>query len=87
MRDSGRSAHSLEYGENVIELHEDAVFPGEKILLVDDLLATGGTAAAAAELITALGAELIAASFFIELTELKGREKISHCPVHAILSF
>jgi adenine phosphoribosyltransferase len=80
-------AYSLEYGENVIELHEDAVHPGEKVLLVDDLLATGGTAAAAADLITSLGAELIAASFFIELTELKGREKLPHCPVHAILVF
>lgn len=80
-------AYSLEYGENVIELHEDAVFPGENILLVDDLLATGGTAAAAAELITSLGANLIGASFFIELTALQGREKMPPCPIHAILSY
>ncbi len=80
-------AYSLEYGENVIELHEDAVFPGENILLVDDLLATGGTAAAAAELINSLGANLIGASFFIELTALQGREKMPPCPIHAILSY
>jgi len=80
-------AYSLEYGENVIELHEDAVHPGENILLVDDLLATGGTAAAAAALITSLGANLIGASFFIELNDLNGREKMPDIPIHAILRY
>jgi adenine phosphoribosyltransferase len=80
-------AYSLEYGENVIELHEDSVQPGENILLVDDLLATGGTAAAAAQLIQSLGAKLVGASFFIELTDLKGREKMPDVPIHAILSY
>lgn len=80
-------AYSLEYGENVIELHEDAVHPGENILLVDDLLATGGTAAAAAQLITSLGANLIGASFFIELSELGGRGKMPPCPIYSILQF
>ncbi len=80
-------AYSLEYGENVIELHEDAVLPGENVLLVDDLLATGGTAAAAAELITSLGANLIGAAFFIELCELHGRAKMPNCPIHSILSY
>jgi adenine phosphoribosyltransferase len=80
-------AYSLEYGENVIELHEDAVYPGENILLVDDLLATGGTAAAAAELIQSLGANLIGASFFIELNDLKGRAKMPDVPIHALLQY
>lgn len=80
-------AYSLEYGENVIELHEDAVLPGEKVLLVDDLLATGGTAAAAAELITSLGATLVGASFFIELEDLAGRAKMPSCPIHSILKY
>lgn len=80
-------AYSLEYGENVVELHEDAVHPGENILLVDDLLATGGTAAAAAALIQSLGANLVGASFFIELNDLKGREKLPNIPIHAILRY
>ncbi len=80
-------AYSLEYGENVVELHEDAVHPGENILLVDDLLATGGTAAAAAELITSLGAHLIGAAFFIELLDLNGRNKLGDYPIHSILRY
>ena len=66
-------AYALEYGEAIVELHEDAVKPGESILLVDDLLATGGTAAAAVRLVDELGANLIGISFLIELTLLHGR--------------
>lgn len=80
-------AYSLEYGENVIEIHEDAVKAGENVLLVDDLLATGGTAAAAAQLITSLGANLVGASFFIELNDLHGREKMPDVPIHSILAY
>ena len=82
-----QAAYSLEYGEAIVELHEDAVSPGENVLLVDDLLATGGTAAAAVNLLTGLGANLIAVSFLIELTFLNGREKLVPHPIHSILTY
>ena len=80
-------AYSLEYGEDVVEIHADAVKPGEKILLVDDLLATGGTAAAAIKLLKALDADLVGVSFLIELTALKGREALAYPTVHSLLSY
>jgi len=80
-------AYALEYGEAVMELHEDAVAPGERILLVDDLLATGGTAAAALNLLDGLGAEIAGVSFLIELGFLHGREKLPGYPVTSILTF
>lgn len=82
-----QAAYTLEYGEAVIELHEDAIAPGENVLLVDDLLATGGTAAAALSLLNGLGANLIAVSFLIELTFLNGREKLVPHPIHSILTY
>ena len=81
------AAYTLEYGEAVVEIHEDAVKPGEKVLLVDDLLGTGGTSAAAVKLLTELGAEIVAVSFLIELTFLKGREKLGGHVVKSILNF
>jgi len=69
-------SYDLEYGSNHIELHQDAIEPGEKVLLVDDLLATGGTAGAAIDLIHKLGGDLVAAAFFIELEFLDGRKAI-----------
>jgi len=80
-------AYSLEYGENVVEIHKDAILPGENILLVDDLLATGGTAAAAIKLINQLDANLIAASFLIELTFLNGQDLLGDTPVNAIIQY
>ena len=80
-------SYALEYGEAVVEIHEDAVKPGEKILLVDDLLATGGTAAAALKLLDGLGAEIVAVSFLIELSFLNGREKLGIHRVESILSY
>jgi len=80
-------AYSLEYGENVVEIHKDAILPGENVLLVDDLLATGGTAAAAIKLINELGANLIAASFLIELSALNGRDLLGEVPIHTIISY
>jgi len=80
-------AYTLEYGESVVEIHEDAVKPGEKVLLVGDLLATGGTAAAAVKLLKALEADLVAVTFLIELEALNGREKISSVPVHSLLKY
>ena len=82
-----QTAYALEYGESIVELHEDAVKPGETILLVDDLLATGGTAAAAVKLIDELGADIAGISVLIELTFLQGRSKLGAHPVHAILTY
>lgn len=80
-------AYSLEYGEAEIEVHKDAVHRGERILLIDDLLATGGTAAAAVELLRRLGCDLLGTAFLIELTFLKGREQLGDVPVHSLLKY
>jgi len=82
-----QTAYSLEYGEAIVEIHEDAVNPGENILLVDDLLATGGTAAAAVKLLDELGANLMGISVLIELAFLQGRDKLLPHPVHAIITY
>jgi adenine phosphoribosyltransferase len=79
-------AYTLEYGENTVEIHQDAIAPGDNVLLIDDLLATGGTAAAAVKLIHKLGANLVRASFLIELADLAGREKID-APVTSIIHY
>jgi adenine phosphoribosyltransferase len=71
------AAYALEYGESVVEMHEDALQPGEKVILIDDLLATGGTAAAASHLITQMGARLLQILFLIELTSLRGAERLA----------
>jgi adenine phosphoribosyltransferase len=81
------AAYALEYGEATVEMHVDAVRPGEKVLLVDDLLATGGTSAAAVKLLTEQGAEIVAISFLIELSFLNGREKLAPHPVKSILNY
>ncbi len=80
-------AYTLEYGESVVEIHEDAIKPGEKILLVDDLLATGGTAAAAIKLLKALDADIVSVSFLIELAGLNGREALDHADIKALLTY
>jgi adenine phosphoribosyltransferase len=80
-------SYALEYGEATLEMHEDAVLEGERILLVDDLLATGGTAAAAVKLIEKLGGSVEEIAFVIELTDLEGRDKIGTTPVFSLLSF
>ena len=85
--DTHSMAYSLEYGENVVEIHKDAILPGESVLLIDDLLATGGTAAAAIKLIEHLDANLVAASFLIEITGLNGRELLGDTPVNAIIQY
>lgn len=82
-----QTAYALEYGEAIVELHEDAVKPGETILLVDDLLATGGTAAAAVKLLDEQGAHIVGISVLIELEFLKGRSKLAPHPVSAILRY
>lgn len=82
-----RYSYALEYGKADMEIHVDAVRPGEKIVLVDDLLATGGTAAAAAHLVQELGAKVAAALFFIELADLDGRKHLGDVRVETLLSF
>lgn len=80
--------YSLEYGTNSVEIHLDALAPGDRVVLADDLLATGGTAAAALDLIRESGADLLGSVFFIELAFLCGREKLAGCgPVHSLLTF
>ena len=71
-----KESYSLEYGTDTIEMHEDAVKSGDRVIVIDDLLATGGTAAAACNLIKKTGAEVVSTAFIIELDPLKGREKI-----------
>jgi len=79
--------YELEYGTGVLEIHRDALSKGHKVVVVDDLLATGGTAAATIELIEQLGAKVEACLFVIELDFLAGREKLSPTPVHSILHY
>jgi adenine phosphoribosyltransferase len=74
--DTVRIAYSLEYGVDEMEMHKDAIVPGEKVILVDDLIATGGTAEGAAKLLLQMGAEIVAACFVIDLPELDGRRKL-----------
>ncbi|MEO0358513.1 MAG: adenine phosphoribosyltransferase [Pseudomonadota bacterium] len=69
-------AYTLEYGEAVMEIHDDAIEPGEKVLVVDDLLATGGTAEAGLKLLERLGADIVSCAFVIDLPELGGRKKL-----------
>ena len=75
-RDTVRVAYSLEYGVDEMEMHRDAVEPGEKVILVDDLIATGGTAVAATQLLRQMGAEVVSACFVIDLPDLGGRKKL-----------
>lgn len=81
------AAYTLEYGQSVVEMHVDAVAPGERIALIDDLLATGGTAAAASCLIAKMGATLVEAQFLIELEFLGGRQALHHFPVRSFLKY
>lgn len=81
--------YSLEYGTDEIEVHKDAVTRGERVLLVDDLIATGGTAEGAVKLLTMLGAEVVAACFIVDLPDLGGADKIRRLgvPVRTLVSF
>ena len=82
-----REEYSLEYGTNALEIHMDAVKEGEKILIVDDLLATGGTALAVAKLVERLGGSVMGISFLIELTFLNGRKKLEGYKVHSVVEY
>jgi len=82
-------AYSLEYGLDEMEIHEDAIKPGERVLLIDDLIATGGTAEGACKLLKQVGAEIVAACFIIDLPELGGAQKLRDLgvPVRTLIAF
>jgi adenine phosphoribosyltransferase len=85
--ESIRVEYELEYGTNTLELHRDAIQPGQRVLVVDDLLATGGTAAAAVDLVQQLGGAVIGMSFLVELRGLNGRERLRHERVHSVVVY
>lgn len=80
-------SYDLEYGSNTIAIHVDALRPGARVLLVDDLLATGGTAAAAAQLLKRIGAEILEINFLIELGFLNGRDKLKGFPIKSLVVY
>jgi len=80
-------SYDLEYGTDTLEIHEDAFKPGDKVLIADDLLATGGTVAAVVELVESLGAEIVECCFMTELTFLNGRERLPKDKVHSLIHF
>ena len=82
-----REDYKLEYGTDALEMHRDAVHEGERILLVDDVIATGGTAAAAVRLLRELGADVVGFSVFIELAFLDGARKLDGVPLHALIQY
>ena len=81
------ASYALEYGTDSIEAHADAFKKGTKVLIVDDVLATGGTAAAAVQLVEAIGGEIVGTSFLIELSFLDGRKKLPGRAIHSLLSY
>ena len=81
------ATYALEYGQNSLELHPDAIFEGARVLIHDDVLATGGTVQAIGRLVEELGGEVVGTSFIIELTFLNGRDKLGNWDVHALVSY
>jgi adenine phosphoribosyltransferase len=79
--------YTLEYREDILHIHEDAVSPGQKVLVVDDLIATGGTAAAVVNLVEQLGGEVVGAQFLIELNDLAGRNLLAGREVHSVIVY
>jgi adenine phosphoribosyltransferase len=79
--------YSLEYGANSLAIHRDAIVPGERVLIVDDLLATGGTAAATVTLVRQLGGEIVGLDFLVELKGLRGRDKLTGYPVRSTIVY
>jgi adenine phosphoribosyltransferase len=84
---AARVEYELEYGTNILEIHKDAVQKGQRVIIVDDLLATGGTAEATAKLATSLGAEIAGLGFVVELDFLKGRDKLRQYDVFSLLHY
>ena len=86
-RETVEFKYDLEYGSNTLCMHKDSVKKGQKVLIIDDLLATGGTVEATIKLVESLGGEVVGCAFLIELLDLKGREKIGNYPVKALISY
>src|SRR5918993_3808824 len=86
-RPTERADYALEYGTNTVEIHADALRPGERVLIIDDVLATGGTAAATAELVERLGGEVAGIAVLIELPELGGRDRLAGYHVSSLLQY
>jgi len=82
-----KASYELEYGTDSLEIHIDAINPGARVVIADDLIATGGTAAATAELVTKIGGTVVECAFVIELSFLRGREKLRPHPVYSMLQF
>lgn len=80
-------SYDLEYGQDTLEMHDDGTRPGDRVLIVDDLIATGGTAAATAELVESAGGGVAGFGFIIELTELKGRDKLEGYDVESLIQY
>ncbi|NPV06748.1 MAG: adenine phosphoribosyltransferase [Anaerolineae bacterium] len=85
--DKVRCEYALEYGTNVLEMHRDAIEPGDRVLLVDDLLATGGTARGSISMIEELGGEVVGVAFLIELKGLRGRDQLQGYDVRSVIAF
>jgi len=85
--ETARATYNLEYGQDALEVHRDAISKGQQVLIIDDLLATGGTAAAVAGLVESLGGQVTGIGFLIELEFLKGRERLSRYNLHALLKY
>jgi adenine phosphoribosyltransferase len=81
------ATYALEYGQNTLELHPETISPGDRVLIHDDVLATGGTVEAIAGLVEGLGAEVVGVAFIIELTFLNGRQRLAKYPFHALLAY
>lgn len=86
-RETAREEYDLEYGTNTLEIHADALLPGQRVLIVDDVLATGGTAAATAKLVERLGGDVAGIAVLIELEGLGGKERLSGYPVASLLRY
>ena len=82
-----RQSYDLEYGQDHIEIHQDAVEPGQNVLIVDDVIATGGTVEAVIKLVKEMKGNIIGAAFLIELVDLKGREKLNSIPIAALIRY
>jgi adenine phosphoribosyltransferase len=85
--ETAKVSYSLEYGQDSLEMHRDAITPGQEVLIIDDLLATGGTAVAVAQLVESQGGHVAGLGFVVELDFLKGREKLSKYKVHSLLHY
>jgi len=85
--DTVRASYDLEYGSATVEIHRDAIQAGERVLLMDDLLATGGTMAASCQLVEQLGGKVVGCSFLVELAFLKGREKLAKYSIQSFIAY